>query len=320
MKSNAIFTFVRRLRVVTFLSNFKNYRWLKRNESLYKKYGIHRKFWEPLSYSAISKHSDDIPWLDKDCESNAIKANRKFYSFSPEQQKQILQWKDNGYMILKGFFDKQRIEAVEKSILPSIPKKKHPAYFNNRILNLFESNKEVEGIFKDPSLLKILSFILGKEVLPFQTINFYKSSSQPAHSDFLHLTTEPQGYLIAVWVALEDIQPGCGEFMYYPGSHKLPYLMNNDFHHNNTNWKIDSMHDVKYEDKIAEEIKKNHLKMEVFSPKKGDIIIWHANMLHGSIPVTRTGLTRKSLVMHYFAKDVLCYHESIEKPAIIKAS
>ena len=209
---------------------------------------------------------------------------------------------------------------MEKSILPSIPKKKRLAYFNNRILNLFENNKEVESIFKDPALLKILSFVLGKDVLPFQTINFYKSSSQPAHSNHLHLTTEPLGYLIAVWVALEDVQPGCGEFMYYPGSHRLPYLMNNNFHHDNTAWKIDAMHDRKYEDRIADEIKEYNLKMEVFQPKKGDIIIWHANLLHGSIPVVRPELTRKSLVMHYFAKDVLCYHESIEKPAIIKAS
>lgn len=320
MKSNAIFSFVRRLRLVTLLSNFKYYRSLKRNGKLYKQYGIDRKFWQPLSYAAISKHSDDIPWLDKEISVNAIKANQKFHSFPPNVQQQLLKWKDNGYMILNGFFDEQRIEMVEKSILPSIPKKKQPAYFSNRILNLCDTNKAVDGIFRDPALLNLLSFVLGKEVLPFQTINFYKSSSQPAHSDHLHLTTEPLGYLIAVWVALEDIQPGCGEFMYYPGSHKLPYLMNNGFHHNNTAWKIDSMHDQKYEERIAGEIKKHGLKMEVFRPKKGDIIIWHANMLHGSIPVVHPELTRKSLVMHYFAKDVLCYHESIEKPAIIKAS
>src|SRR3954467_11285871 len=105
MKSNAVFNFVRRLRIVTLLSNLKYYRWLKRNGALYRQYGIHRKFWEPLSYASISKHSNDIPWLDKDIDSNTIKANRKFHSFSPEQQQQLLQWKDNGYMILKGFFD-----------------------------------------------------------------------------------------------------------------------------------------------------------------------------------------------------------------------
>ncbi len=320
MKSKILFTFIRRLRIVTLLSNIKNYRWLRHNVELYRQYGIHRKLWQPLSYASISKHSNDIPWLDKDIDSSAVKAAPMFHSFSPEIQQQLLQWKDKGYMIVKGFFDEQKIEKVEKSILPSIPKKKRLAYFNNRILNLFENNKEVESIFKDPALLKILSFVLGKDVLPFQTINFYKSSSQPAHSDHLHLTTEPLGYLIAVWVALEDVQPGCGEFMYYPGSHRLPYLMNNNFHHDNTAWKIDAMHDRKYEDRIADEIKEYNLKMEVFQPKKGDIIIWHANLLHGSIPVVRPELTRKSLVMHYFAKDVLCYHESIEKPAIIKAS
>jgi hypothetical protein len=49
----------------------------------------------------------------------------------------------------------------------------------------------------------ILDFLLGRPVHPFQTINFIQGSEQRAHSDFVHMTTEPMGYLIAAWIALE---------------------------------------------------------------------------------------------------------------------
>ena len=35
------------------------------------------------------------------------------------------------------------------------------------------------------------------------------------------MTTEPLGYLIAIWVALEDVTPDSGPVYYYPGSHRI---------------------------------------------------------------------------------------------------
>ncbi len=308
---------IKSLRFTRVLTNLRHFHQLWANASLYKKYGIERKFWQPISYSSIKRHNTaEQPWLDTISDRASIKLKPGFTSFDEDVQQKLLDWCDKGFVILPGFFDRKTIEELEQSIEGGLTKVQLKKYHDDRVLHLHKTNETVSKVFKDEKLLNILSFILGKEVLPFQTINFYKSSSQPAHSDAIHLTTEPLGYSLGVWIALEDIQPGSGEFFYYPGSHKLQYIMNNDF---NTDKKFliqtEDLHH-KYESKIAQIIEEKQLKAELFLPKKGDILIWHTNLIHGSVPKTNPILSRKSLIMHYFAKGVLCYHEMMEMPAI----
>ncbi|HLG04295.1 MAG TPA: phytanoyl-CoA dioxygenase, partial [Bacteroidia bacterium] len=73
-----------------------------------------------------------------------------------------------------------------------------------------------------------------------------------------------------------------------------------------------------YEKKIASIIEEKNLEKKVFLARKGDLFIWHANILHGGEPVSDTNATRKSLVTHYFCKgDIICYHEITQRPAIL---
>ena len=41
------------------------------------------------------------------------------------------------------------------------------------------------------------------------------------------------------------------------------------------------------------------LKPQAFCPRKGDLFIWHGNLVHGGTPIQREELTRKSYVTHY---------------------
>jgi len=131
------------------------------------------------------------------------------------------------------------------------------------------------------------------------------------------MTTEPLGYLIATWTALEDVQDGAGVLQYYPGSHKLPYVMSEDYTTNNTLWSLGADNYPNYEKKIASVIQQNRLQPVQFKAQKGDVLIWHANLLHGGVPITQKQLTRKSQVAHYFGKGVLCYHEVSQRPALL---
>jgi ectoine hydroxylase-related dioxygenase (phytanoyl-CoA dioxygenase family) len=175
----------------------------------------------------------------------------------------------------------------------------------------------INSISSDPQLLALLELILDKPVLPFQTLNFIRGSGQRAHSDSIHMTTYPLGYLVAVWIALEDIHENSGPLFYYPGSHKLPYLLNDDFGNISTGWMLGNREYTDYEDVIANLILKKGLQPERFLPRKGDILVWHANLLHGGEPIVDPELTRKSMVIHYFAHDVIKYHEITERPSLI---
>ena len=63
-------------------------------------------------------------------------------------------------------------------------------------------------------------------------------------------------------------------------------------------------------------IKENDLSKQIFTAKKGDLFIWNGNLIHGGEPMLNQALSRKSMVGHYFAEDVICYHEISERPAI----
>jgi ectoine hydroxylase-related dioxygenase (phytanoyl-CoA dioxygenase family) len=57
------------------------------------------------------------------------------------------------------------------------------------------------------------------------------------------------------------------------------------------------------------------LKPAYFTPKKGDVLIWHHNLLHGGSPRRVRSHTRKSVVCHFYASNVICYHDLSGDPA-----
>ena len=109
---------------------------------------------------------------------------------------------------------------------------------------------------------------MGRKAIPFQTINFVTGSQQHAHSDSIHMTTYPLGYLIAIWIALEDITEDSGPLSYFPGSHKLPYLLNDGYERGGNVFTVgaDSNY-LKYEEKIGEIMQSKQLPKKVFTAK-----------------------------------------------------
>lgn len=132
------------------------------------------------------------------------------------------------------------------------------------------------------------------------------------------MTTYPLGYLIAVWIALEDVSMDNGPLFYYPGSHKLPFLMNSDYNEGATLLTLGKKKYADYEDALQEIVEERHFPKETFLAKKGDVLIWHANLVHGGAPIKNNDLTRKSMVIHYYADDVIKYHEITERPSLLK--
>ncbi len=63
-------------------------------------------------------------------------------------------------------------------------------------------------------------------------------------------------------------------------------------------------------------IRNNYEKRE-FHARKGDVFVWHANLVHGGAPIINKALTRKSMVIHYYAADVIKYHEITERPSLM---
>ncbi|RZK96540.1 MAG: phytanoyl-CoA dioxygenase, partial [Hymenobacter sp.] len=227
--------FLRRLRVTYWLFNLANLLRLAKNKQLYKTLGIGKPIWQHVAHADIKQPSADIPWLDRgDNTPKAIGQRARFAGFSPALQAQLLQWPATGFIILPGL-----LTAEADGVQAEIAALRQAGKLNfdatgRKIFNAWKHSPAVAGIFHHPLLLAITGFIFDKDVLPFQTVNFIRGSQEKPHSDSIHMTTEPLGYLVAAWVALEDIRVGSGELLFYPGSHKLRYVMSEDFESGNT--------------------------------------------------------------------------------------
>lgn len=182
----------------------------------------------------------------------------------------------------------------------------------------FHHSALLKSIAEDKNLLQLLNILMHGEAVLFQSINFIMGSEQHTHSDAIHMTTYPPGGLLGVWIALDDITENNGPLHYYPGSHKLPYYLNADYNNEGSYWLLGKKSYGAYEKMIASKIAEMGIEKKVFTAAKGDALVWHANLFHGGEPHTDRGLSRKSMVFHYFKKDAICYHEISQRPALLK--
>jgi len=312
--------FLRSLKAVYVVNNLFNAQKLAPNRRLYKQYHLKKSIFAPLgSRDFGGVHHPDVPWIDRPDALEALVQHPDFGSFKPDVQEKMKLFLQNGFMVLEGFYPPTDTDLLNAEVDHQLSSGQTGFnYTGRKIFNFFEKSALAnERFFKNPELLQLLSFLLGKPVVPFQTLNFTHGSEQKAHSDSIHMTTEPPGYLIATWTALEDCSLENGPLFYYPGSHRLPYVTTEHYDSGNTLLTIGDDSNKRYEGKIAEVIAQNKLEKQYFLAKRGDVLIWHANLLHGGSPITREGATRKSMVCHYFAEGVLCYHEISQRPAII---
>lgn len=312
----SIFNSLKKIKPLHWLYNILHYKQLVHNREAFKKFNINKKLFDTIS-------SNDFPdkesraWLDVGDSVTLAPFKKGFQDFSKENQQKIIDWSSNGYIILNGFFTAEKCDNISNEIDRLL--KTGQLHFSNGNKLMFANKKSdiIKAVSWQQDLTAILSFLLDKEVVPFQTINFITGSQQRAHSDSIHMTTYPLGYLVAVWIALEDIDSENGPLFYYKGSHKLPYLLNGGFNEGATALLLGKKNYEDYEDVIEEMVVNSNFKKQEFHARKGDVFIWHANLVHGGSPIIKNDSTRKSMVIHYYAKDVIKYHEITERPSLL---
>lgn len=307
---------LKQFKPVHWLYNLFHYKELRHNREAYKKYKIHK----PLVASISSKDFPDKEsraWLDVGDSALLAPGKQSFNFFPSSVQQQIINWSDTGYMILENFFTGETCDLINDEIDRLITNKKLKFSHGNKLMFANKRSSLIRKMINDSSLKDLLGFILDKEVVAFQTINFLEGSQQRAHSDSIHMTTYPLGYLVAVWIALENVTGENGPLFYYPGSHKLPFLLNNGFNEGETFLTLGKKDYAYYEDVLEDLVIKKGFQSSEFHARKGDVFIWHANLVHGGAPIRTPGLTRKSMVAHYYASDVIKYHEITERPSLM---
>ena len=229
-------------------------------------------------------------------------------------------WEDNGFLVLPGFFDEDECEAVASAsdrVWASRPRdvivddlvtnarrritdvsdddaREHRFKIND----LYLSDRRLRDVALSERVGMVLEELLGDEPVACNTLNFDYGSQQADHLDTLYMTPLTDAALVATWMALEDTQADAGPLRYYPGSnHITPYRFSTGSYHVN-HPEMDP-----WADYMADQLDRRGLEEQRFLARRGDLFIWHALLLHGGSEICRAGLTRKSLVTHFFTQS-----------------
>lgn len=169
-----------------------------------------------------------------------------------------------------------------------------------RLLDTYTCLPESHEVLYSWAIAGVLAKLFGGPATCFQSLHFFVGSEQAVHQDtaYVVIKEDPLAF-VGVWIALEDIQPGTGELCYYEGSHLIP-----PFHYDRAG-RLHFNHEIDSQATHAEHLDYLRVRSDVggmplrrFAPRKGDALIWHAQLAHGGSPRTAAG-SRKSLVGHF---------------------
>ena len=308
---------IRRLKFIYSFYNFFHKKQLVHNLPIYKRLGLKKHFYSPVS----SKDFKNVTLIQNDEKYSIDAKDSRLYREGDNAAKEsISNFEKEGFAILKQYLTVEQVNVINSEIDNLLQSKKIHFGHGNKIMFAIHKSEKLRYFGTDPQLIELLSAILGGPAALFQSINFMMGSEQHTHSDSIHMTTYPLGGLLGVWIALEDIDEVNGPLHYYPGSHKLPYYLNSDYDNEGSYFLLGDKNYTEYEKMLEEKVLEHGIEKKIFKAKKGDLLIWHANLLHGGEPHTNKAKTRKSMVFHYFNTDCVCYHEITQRPSLIKKS
>jgi hypothetical protein len=184
-----------------------------------------------------------------------------------------------------------------------------------RMQDAWKTHEDVRAIAANEQVTALLGKLYGRRAFPFQTLNFPVGTQQHFHSDSIHFSSVPERFMCGVWLAMEDIDPSAGPLVYYPGSHRWPIIQNemigkvvagdNDF-----------LAQEPYEEAWRALAETSGVQPELFMPKKGQALIWAANLLHGGSRQIDPQRTRWSQVTHYYFDDCVYYTPAYSDPMV----
>ena len=244
-----------------------------------------------------------------------------------KEQKEF--WIENGYLIFKEFYPDRVVDKFnaylddlwatrkENPDLPFVVDAYEHSKRQKRIrltdapddvrqnhyklYDLYMENEFVRNIALEKKLEQVLSELFNDLPVIINSINFDWGSGQDLHFDSWYMMPPKKNMLLATWVALEDVHPDSGALKYVPGSHKIP-----EFIFPKSGTSVASYHEMGMaKEYVREQMEKLNLKEQIFTGKKGDLFIWHSQLLHGGSEIKDPTKTRKSFVTHYWRKGDL---------------
>jgi phytanoyl-CoA hydroxylase len=169
--------------------------------------------------------------------------------------------------------------------------------YGYRIPDLHGSSLTAMSLYLQPEIFRLIDLIFDQQSVAFQSLYFEHGSTQGLHRDPMFAQTSPVPHLLAAWIALEDITPDSGPLFFLPGSHRLPWF---EFQENSVALTPKTRaRQAEYQSWIREVLAREPREWKQLVCRRGDVMIWHAGLMHGGSKIQNPATTRKSFVVHY---------------------
>jgi Phytanoyl-CoA dioxygenase (PhyH) len=175
--------------------------------------------------------------------------------------------------------------------------REHMGELEAKLIDYHWTSQAAQDLIFAPKVRRFLELVFQQIPLAFQSLYFHRGSQQGIHQDtaFVPVADAPLEF-VASWIALEDVEPGSGELLYVRKSHRLRDLT---FTAGNKKCPPDDPLLPEYNSIVRRAYESAGLAPQAFLPKKGDALLWAADLAHGGAPITREDSTRRAMVTHY---------------------
>jgi hypothetical protein len=221
------------------------------------------------------------------------------------ERRQVERFASDGYLILEpedlgtGDFD-----ALADRVLADV----EPLYGDaSRVQDAWAVSDAVRQLALAPGAIELVERLYRRETVPFQTLNFRLGTQQATHSDSFHFHCLPKFFMCGMWVALEEVDEQNGPLHVYPGSHRLPDYDLLDLGLPAVGNGDTSEVDRRYSEFVAEALAASGLARKRLTLRRGQAVLWAANLYHGGDAIADPGRTRRSQVTHYYFNDCVYY-------------
>jgi hypothetical protein len=226
---------------------------------------------------------------------------------TPEQR----HWRDHGFLILQRFLPNDLIDAYCRVR----EKLKDPGGYPS--VNPYHEVVEMRDLCLYPPLPRMLESLIGEPMGMSLALTGWISTERNWHQDDLN-PPSVNGWYAAVWIALDDIHPDSGPFEFVPGSHRWPIVRRDklfDFidpeERTQLSWPKTS--EGILVPLLERKIKGSAATTQQFVASKGDVLIWHAHLVHRGSSPRNPRLLRKSLIAHFTS-----IHRLLDAPQVLE--
>lgn len=222
------------------------------------------------------------------------------------------QWRENGYLILRDFIPHEIIDRYCKVR----ERVQAPGGWDDE--TPYMEVKEIRDLCLYGPLAETLEALIGEPMVMNLNLTGWRTTQRDWHQDDYLNPDEVRGRYVACWFALDTIGPETGPFQFVPGSHKWPHIKKSKILNfvpeevrQTRAWPI---HSERVLTPFFEEmIEANDLEKVEFTAEKGDVLIWHARLLHRGTVAKKPNAVRKAIITHYTALGAMSAYGPVER-------